>query len=60
MSANGGGGTTSCPQLNSFFFFLKEKEVQNVLKRKNMYLDEFQIFFEVLDHSKSLDMHIEK
>ena len=31
-----------CPQLHVFIFFLKEKKMQNVLKRKNVYLDGIQ------------------
>ena len=38
MSVNEGGGwgqSTPCPQLNRFF---KEKKMQDVVKRKDMYL----------------------
>ena len=41
--------------------------MQNVLKRKIMYWERFQVILEifpsksyVLDHSESIDMHIEK
>ena len=45
MSVNGGGWvgwSTNWQQLNSVFF-LKEKKMQNVLKRKIMYLEGFQV-----------------
>ena len=41
--------------------------MQNVLKRKNLYLEGSKVFFEfypskpkVLDHFESIDMHLEK
>ena len=39
---NGEAGLTPCQQLNRVVF-LKEKKLQNVLKRKNMYLEGFQV-----------------
>ena len=42
MSVNGGAGLTPSPQLNGFFF-LKEKKMQNALKRKNINLEGFQV-----------------
>jgi hypothetical protein len=46
----GGGESTPCPQLNSFFF-LKEKMMQNVLKRENMYLENMYLEgFQVILH----------
>ena len=37
------GGSKHCPQLNRWVFFLKKEKIQCVLKRKNMYLGEFQV-----------------
>ena len=62
MSASGGG-----VNYNNFFF-LTEKKMQNVLKRRIeiCILKEFVLFFVnfsksyFLDHSESIDLHIEK
>ena len=49
-----------------FFFFRKEKNMQNVLKQKSMYFYEtceicsFGPFFCLFYYSESFDMHIEK
>ena len=68
MSVNGGGGggSTPFPQQNRFFF-LKEKKMPNILKCKDMYVEGFQVILNlyllntyILDHSESIDMHIEK
>ena len=49
MSVNGGGvgWSTNWKQLNSVFF-LKEKKMQNVLKRKIMYLEGFKVILNFL------------
>ena len=61
MSVNGGGEDQ--PPVRNYIgdFFLKEKMMHNVLKRKNMYLEViFPSKSYVLNHSESIDMHFEK
>ena len=62
-----GGGVNPQSATKKGFSLRKEKKMQNVLKRKNMYFDKF--FGEILcsfgpvlylDYSESLDMNIEK
>ena len=57
-----GGGEDQPPVRNYIGdFFLKEKMMHNVLKRKNMYLEViFPSKSYVLNHSESIDMHFEK
>ena len=58
-----GGGANTLSSTKLCFFFIKEKNMQNVLKRKNMYLEVFRIFplkITCYDHSESIDKRIEK
>ena len=65
MSEKRGGGEVNL-SVTRIYFFIQEK-MHNVLKRKKLYFGRISFYIEfflsksyVLDHSESIDMHIEK
>ena len=43
----GGQAATSCPQFKKKMLFLNKKKMENVLKRKNIYLKGFSVIFDL-------------